>query len=479
MTAYGQKIIKVLLGPLLFLLIYFGFEIEGLSDQGRAVLASTAWIGWWWMTEAIAIEATALLPILLFPLLGVLPIKETTFPYAHPLIFLFLGGFIIALAIEKWNLHTRIALNIILLIGSKPSQVVLGFMIATGFLSMWISNTASTLMMLPIGLSVIANLNGDKRFSKSLLLAIAYSASIGGMATLVGTPPNIVFASVVKESLGIEISFGEWMLFGLPFSICMIALTWFVLTKVLYRSGDNQSRDLGIQVKLDNLGRLSAEEKRVLVIFGLVAFSWISREYVLNRFIPALDDTIIAIAGAMLLFIIPDTKGGKLLDWKTTKKIPWGVLLLFGGGLSIANAFIKTDLATWIGNSLNHLQAVPLLLVIVVIVTLVNFLTELTSNVATASMVLPILAALAIAMHIHPYYLMVGAILAASCAFMLPVATPPNAIVFGSGHLTMKDMIRAGVFLNMLSILLITLFVYIIMPLLWDIGITPIFSGIK
>lgn len=467
-----QKAISLILGPLLFLVVYFILDLDGLSDEGRAVLATTCWVGLWWMTEAIAIEATAFLPIVLLPLTGAVSMKESTFPYANPLVFLFLGGFLIALAIEKHQLHKRIALNIIHQVGTNPNRIILGFMIATAFLSMWISNTATTLMMVPIAVSVIGHIKSGKRFSKALLLAIAYSASIGGMATLVGTPPNIVFAGVIRDTFQVEISFVEWMAFGLPFAIGMLILTWWVLTRLIFRFQNSSSTEQSIiQDKLKELGQMSVNEKRVLVVFAFTAFCWISRTYLLNLFVPLLNDTLIAMIGGLLLFVIPDTEGKKLLSWDETKKLPWGVLMLFGGGLSIANAFVQTDLANWIGSLMNELNGITLILLILIIAALVNFLTEFTSNVATASMVLPILAALAIAVHVHPYYLMVAAILASSCAFMLPVATPPNAIVFGSRKLEIKDMIKSGLLLNLLSILLITAFVYFIMPLIWDLDV--------
>lgn len=471
------KFIGKMLGPIAFALVYFVFPPDGLSIEGRGVLATTVWIGIWWMTEAVPIEATALLPMVLFPLLGAMDMKSTTFPYAHPLIFLFLGGFMIALAIERWDLHKRIALNIISILGSNPRQLILGFMIATGFLSMWISNTATTLMMIPIGISVISNLKRDERFSKALPLAIAYSASIGGMSTLIGTPPNIVFAGVVKDTFGVEVNFMNWMMIGLPFSTLLIAITWLVITRFSFKiSADQTLADSGIKEKLAELGRMTTEEKRVLVVFLVTAFCWMSRTYILNPIIPGLNDTTIAIFGGLLLFLIPDSRNGKLLDWNIMKKVPWGVLILYGGGLTLANAFAKTDLAVWIGNLLNHWGNLELFILILLIVAAVNFLTEITSNIATASMVLPILAALAISIDTHPYYLMVGAILAASCAFMLPVATAPNAIAFSSGTIRMRDMIKVGIVLNLLSILLITFVVYIIMPLIWTLDISQFLS---
>lgn len=471
------RLVGRVLGPSAFLVIYFGLPLDGLSQEGRGVLATTAWVGIWWMTEAIPIEASALLPMILFPMLGALDMKSTTFPYAHPLIFLFLGGFMIAIAIERWNLHKRIALNIISVLGSNPRQLILGFMIATGFLSMWISNTATTLMMIPIGLSVITNLKEDKRFSKALPLAIAYSASIGGMATLIGTPPNIVFAGIVKDTFGVEVNFMDWMMIGLPFSILMIAISWLVITRMSFKiSSDVSLMDSGIHEKLQELGKMSVEEKRVLAVFLFTAFCWMSRTYLLNPIIPALNDTSIAIFGGLILFLIPSTGEDRLLDWKMMSKVPWGVLVLYGGGLSMANAVAQTDLAQWIGNLLNHWGTIDLVLLILMIVAAVNFMTEITSNIATASMVLPILAALAISIGAHPYYLMVGAILAASCAFMLPVATAPNAIAFASGTIRMRDMIKVGVLLNILSVLIITFVVYVIMPRVWTLDIASFLS---
>ncbi|SMD33987.1 solute carrier family 13 (sodium-dependent dicarboxylate transporter), member 2/3/5 [Reichenbachiella faecimaris] len=475
-----RKLIGKTLGPASFIILFFFLPLDGLSEEGRAVLATTAWVGIWWMTEAIPIEATALLPMVLFPLTGAVDMRSTTFPYAHPLIFLFLGGFMIAIAIEKWNLHKRIALNIISLLGSNPSQLILGFMIATGFLSMWISNTATTLMMIPIGLSVIANLDENKNFAKALPLAIAYSASIGGMATLIGTPPNIVFAGIVKDTFGVEVNFMEWMIIGLPFSILMIGITWLVITKYAFKiSPDMNLSNAGINERLAELGKMSAEEKRVLAVFSFTAICWMSRTYLLNPILPGLNDTTIGVFGGLCLFLIPNTEGGKLLNWQLMSKVPWGILVLYGGGLSIANAVAKTDLAAWIGALLNTWGNLELVLLISLIVAAVNFMTEITSNIATASMVLPILAALAISIDTHPYYLMVGAILAASCAFMLPVATAPNAIAFSAGTVKMKDMIKVGILLNILSILLITLIVYVIMPIVWTLDISLFLSSLK
>ena len=466
------KLIGLISGPLVFALIFFLFPTEGLSSEGKGVLACTCWIAIWWMTEAIPVEATALLPIILFPITGSLDIKSTTFPYGNPLIFLFLGGFIIAIAIERWNLHRRIALTIINIIGTNPRKVILGFMIATGFLSMWISNTASTLMMVPIGLSVISNMNSSIHFSKALLLSIAYSASIGGMATLIGTPPNIVFAGVVKNTFGVDIGFFDWMLLGIPFSMVLVVITWYFLSHIAFKIDSKETDNSTIREKIKEMGRITPEEKRVLIVFLFTAICWMGRKYPISLWIPQTNDTIIAIAGGISLFMIPDSNGGKLVQWKHMSKLPWGVLMLFGGGLSIANAFVKTDLANWLGSQLYTFNTLPLLFLVIIIAAMVNFLTEVTSNVATASMILPILAALAVSINIHPYYLMVGAILASSCAFMLPIATPPNAIIFSSEHIQMRDMIKTGFFINLISIVLISLFVYFLMPKIWHLDMS-------
>lgn len=472
----NTKNVGLILGPALFCALQFFIPIEGLSLEGKAVMAVTAWVGIWWVTEAIPIEATSLMPIILFPVTGALDIKSTTFPYANPLIFLFLGGFMIALAIEKWNLHKRIALSIIVFIGTDPAKIILGFMVATGFLSMWISNTATTLMMIPIGISVIGHIADKEKFAKALMLSIAYSASIGGMATLIGTPPNIVFAGIVRDTFQVDVNFVNWMLLTTPFSVLLIAISWFVITKIIYPvKTDDTSSVNEIKENLIALGKISTEEKRVLLVFVFTALAWISRSFILNQFIPGINDTIIGMTGGLMLFIIPSSKKAeKLIDWAIMKKVPWGILILFGGGLSIAGGFVKTDLAQWIGIQFNNLNTLDLFILIIAVVTLVNFLTEITSNIATASMILPILAALSISIQIHPYSLMVGAILASSCAFMLPVATAPNAIVFGSGHIKMKDMIRTGIWLNIISVIIIALFVYFLMPWIWDLNLTTI-----
>lgn len=476
--------VGLVLGPLAFLGILFFFRPEGLEPEARAVLASTAWIAIWWITEAMPIEATALLPMVLFPLTGALDIQSTTTSYAHRLIFLYVGGFFLAIAIEKWGLHRRIALNIIHVIGANITSIIMGFMIATAALSMWISNTATSVMMLPIGMAIVAQLTNnpascerDKdKFGKALMLAIAYSASIGGVATLVGTPPNIVLAGVVQELYGVEISFARWLAFGLPISIILLVLCWFYLTRFAFKFENNilpGGRE-EIDRQLHECGKMSFEEKMVLGVFAATAFAWISRAFFQKQLglFPRLDDTIIAMSAGIVMFLLPAReKSTALLRWRDTQKLPWGIVLLFGGGMALAEGFKASGLAGWIGSQMTLLDGVSLILLILILIAAVNFLTEITSNLATTSMLLPILAPMALAINVHPFILMVSATVAASCAFMLPVATPPNAVVFGSGYLRIPDMVRTGLWMNLISILLLTFFAYVVLPMVW--GLNP------
>ncbi|SHJ45749.1 solute carrier family 13 (sodium-dependent dicarboxylate transporter), member 2/3/5 [Maribacter aquivivus] len=476
------KLLGLVLGPLLFILILFFFHPVGLSEQANAVLASTVWIAIWWITEAIPIAVTALLPLVLFPLSGGLELSATSGSFGHKYVFLYMGGFIIAIAIEKWNLHRRIALNIINFIGSDVRKIILGFMVATAFLSMWISNTATAVMMLPIGLAIIKQLEDNpdtvedenKTFGKALMLAIAYSASIGGVATLIGTPPNLVLAGVVFDTYGYEIAFMQWFAFGLPISIILIFICWKYLTKYAFQfkqksfPGGKQE----IQRLLSNLGKISYEEKVVAFVFALTAFCWITRSILLQKILPGLDDTIIAIFFAIVLFLIPSKeKGEQLINWEEAVKMPWGIILLFGGGMALAKGFEVSGLAVWIGSQMTTLAGLPIIVLILVLIAAVNFLTEITSNLATTAMLLPVLAPMALTIDVHPFVLMVGAAVAASCAFMLPVATPPNAVVFGSGYLRIPDMVSKGFFMNIISIIILTFFVYFVLPELWDISI--------
>ena len=476
----NENILGLILGPILFLVIMIFVDAEGLSFEAKCILASTAWMAIWWVTECVPISVTALLPIVLFPLTGGMDLATTTAAYGHKLVFLFVGGFLIALAIEKWHLHKRLALNIIRVTGSNKSRVILGFMLATAFLSMWISNTATSIMILPVGLAIISQLKDDPKtvenenevFGKSLMIAIAYSASIGGMATLIGTPPNMVLAGVVEESYGIKLNMFDWMKFGVPLSSFLLFICWLYLTKIAFKF-KNEEFSAGkeeILRQINKLGKFSNEEIKVLVVFTLTALGWIFRGSIETIF-PMIDDTIIAIFFAVTLFIIP-TKNQKtnttLLVWNDTVKLPWGILILFGGGMAIASAFGKSGLALWIADLLTNLNDVSLFLIILIIVTSINLLTEVTSNMATTAMLLPVLVTIALAIDVHPYFLLVAATLAASCAFMLPISTPPNAVVFGSGFLKIEDMFKKGVWMNLISIITITLVVYYSLPYVFE-----------
>jgi len=470
--------IGLVLGPTLFVLTLLFFHPEGLSKEANAILASTLWIAVWWITEAIPIAVTALLPIVLFPLTGGLALKSTTAAFGHRYIFLYIGGFMIAIAIERWNLHKRIALSIINFIGTDVTRIILGFMLATAFMSMWISNTATSVMMLPIGMAIIAQLKDNPStiedenliFGKALMLAIAYSASIGGMATLIGTPPNLVLAGIVQELYGVEISFSQWFMFGLPISMVLLFLCWQYLTRFAFKFKQKTFPGGKAEIKrlLNELGKISYEEKVVLVVFVTTALLWIFRAQ-LQYFIPKLDDTIIAMMSGITLFLLPvKNRTRKIITWEEAVKMPWGVILLFGGGMALAAGFQSSGLAKWLGTQITLLQGVHLFLLVIFIIASVNFLTEITSNLATTAMLLPVLAPMALSLGVHPYMLMVAATVAASCAFMLPVATPPNAVVFGSGYLRIPDMVSKGIWMNLLSIILLSLIVYFLLPMLWD-----------
>lgn len=475
-----KKLLSLLSGPFLFSLIYFLGPFSELSNKGQLVMGAAFWMAAWWTTEAVPIAITAMLPLILFPFIGVMTLKVTGATYGHPMIFLFVGGFMIAKTIEKWKLHTRIALYIILKIGHEPRSIILGFMIATAFLSMWISNTATTIMMIPISLAIIEQLQDNSanlpEFTKPLLLSIAYAASIGGIATLIGTPTNVIFAGVYFEKFGIKISFANWMLFAAPIATLLLFLCWYYLTHIAFKlpaTASNNNHTAAIEAFQKKLGPISYEEKAIMSIFGLVSFCWITRSFLLTPFIPNLTDPIIALIGVFLLFIIPvknksiqkNISHQTLLDWQTAVTIPWGIILLFGGGLSLAKAFNDSGLASWIGMNITSFSSLPILVLLLLLIASVNFLTEITSNIATVSMILPILSGLQLSGEGAHLTLMIGATLAASCAFMLPVATAPNAIVFGSGHLEIKDMIKAGFGFNILSIILFCFYVYWIVPI--------------
>ena len=484
------RLLGLVLGPISFFLILSFFHPEGLSKEANAVLATTIWIAIWWITEAIPIAVTALLPLVLFPLSGGLDLPTTSGSFGHKYVFLYMGGFIIAIAIEKWNLHKRIALNIINFIGSDIRKIILGFMMATAFLSMWISNTATAVMMLPIGIAIIKQLRDNPDtiedenliFGKALMLGIAYSASIGGVATLIGTPPNLVLAGVVLDTYGYEITFMQWFTFGLPISIILLFICWKYLTRYAFSfkqtefPGGKEENKRQLQL----LGKISYEEKSVGFIFAFTAFCWITRSFLLQQFLPGLDDTIIAICFAIVLFLIPArNRKEQLINWEEAVQMPWGIILLFGGGMALAKGFEVSGLAVWIGSQMTSLSGLSIIVLILVLIAAVNFLTEITSNLATTAMLLPVLAPMALTINVHPFALMVGAAVAASCAFMLPVATPPNAVVFGSGYLRIPDMVKKGLFMNIISILILTLFVYLALPVLWDFVIEGFPNSLK
>jgi len=476
-----KRKIGLFLGPLMFIIIILFFHPEGLNKPSNAILASAVWVAIWWITEALHLAVTALLPILLFPLSGGMALKATTASYGHKYIFLFIGGFILAIAIEKWSLHKRIALTIIKIVGTNVINIILGFMIATAFLSMWISNTATAVMILPVGMAIILQLKDNPDtivdenliFGKALMLAIAYSASIGGMATLIGTPPNLVLAGVVQESYGVEITFFQWFVFGFPISVLFLFIAWVYLTKFAFKFKQKEFPGGSAEIikQLKALGDITFEEKMIFAVFILTAFAWISRSFLLQKIAPEIDDTIIAICAAMVLFLLPSSRKGKpIMSWNDAVKLPWDILLLFGGGMALALGFESSGLALWIGNQIIALSTVPLILLLFILIASVNFITEITSNLATTAMLLPVLVSLANAIGVHPYLLLVSATVAASCAFMLPVATPPNAVVFGSGYLKIGDMIKKGIWMNIITIILLTLIVYYVLPLLWDLS---------
>jgi sodium-dependent dicarboxylate transporter 2/3/5 len=462
LNIFKLKWLQLLVGPLLFVLLGYLLPFHEMSSNSRLTLGIVAWMAFWWITEVVAIEATALLPLILFPIFGILDLKSAAIPYAHPYIFLFFGGFILALAIEKWDLHKRIAVHIIRFVGTKPKQLIGGVMVATAFLSMWISNTATAVMMLPIALSVIKELamGENSKFSESMLLGVAYSASIGGMATIIGTPPNLVFVGFMEQKLGRVVSFSDWIVWALPLAAILLFITWFLLTyKLRIKGGADQT----YQKIAQGLPAITKEEKRVLYVFVLTAFAWITRSWLIEPYFPFVDDTLIAMVSALILFILPSSQGVSLIQWKDTKKLSWGSLILFGGGLSLASAFDKSGLAQWMTEWISTWNQFPNWLIILIVLAFMNFLTELTSNLAATVVVLPLLLPMAINMGIDPYYFLAGVAISASAAFMLPVATPPNTLVFSSGHVSIKKMIQVGFRLNLLSILCIFIFVEFLM----------------
>lgn len=465
-------------GLILFAIMATSEPPEDLSTEGWYTAAAAVLMAIWWIFEVIPIPVTALIPLALFPLLGISDIAVTAAPYANPMIFLFMGGFIIAIAMQEWGLHKRIAYNIISIIGSNPRSIILGFMISAAFMSMWVSNTAATMMMLPIALSVIEITKNSTdipdvrnhygNFGIALMLALAYAANIGGLGTIIGTPTNALMVGFVNEAYNIEITFLQWMVVGIPLVIIGLPVIFLFLVNISFpvRFKSLPGGKEYIDREVDKLGRISRPELMVAFVFALVAMLWITRPLI-ELYIPGISDAGIAILGSILIFGCPvNVRTGRfLLSWKSASMLPWGILLLFGGGLTLAAAIQRTGLAGWIGEHLTIVNVLPLSFVILIVAGVVIFLTELTSNTATAAAFLPVMGTLAIGLDQDPLLFTVTATLSASCAFMLPVATPPNAIVYGSGVMNISHMIRAGLLLNLFFILIITLFSRYFIPI--------------
>jgi len=490
---YPDRVKKYALVISILLFFYMIFFVD--LDPGNVNVTRAAAVAMvmaiLWMTEAIPLAATALLPVCLFPILGVMDGKEVAPLYFNSIIFLFIGGFVVALAMEKWNLHKRIALKILLMVGTRPKRILLGFMGSTWFLSMWVSNTATAMMMVSIAIAVIIKFEDlyseekVKKFSIGLLLGVAYSASIGGLATLIGTPPNLSLVRIYQIYFpeAPEISFSSWFIFAFPISLTFLIIVWVVLSFLFCR--DNTESEAAKNIfkdEYEKLGKRSYEETMVLLVFVSMAFLWLTRsdinlgswlfrgwasrlsDWGILSNVSFIDDGTVAITMALILFMIPSKNGEthfKIMDWKIASKIPWHIILLFGGGFALASGFKESGLSSWIGSNLGDLGSLHPILMIAIVCTLLTFMTELTSNTGSVEMILPILAGIAVTLNISPLLLMIPAALSASCAFMLPVATPPNAIVFGSGRVQIRDMVRAGIIFNLIGIVLVVIFIYL------------------
>jgi len=470
LIALVVKQIARIAGPLLFLIVLF-LPHQGVDEPSWRVLALAAWMLVWWLSETVNLAVTALLPLVLLPLLGVMPLNDVAPNYANPLVYLFFGGFILALAIEKWNLHKRIALNIIRITGTSTMRIFLGLMIATAFLSMWISNTATAVMMLPIALTVVDLVETEKnsKLAVIVLIGLAWSASIGGMATLIGSPPNLVLAGFMKEEFNREIYFSDWIAFGLPLAMALLAAAFITLSMLMPRKQRLNGSDetaLLLDEELKKLGPLSVGEKRVLFVFVTTAIAWIFRKQIVDLTgLDELSDTAIALLAGIFLFVTPSGEANheRLLVWKDTQRLEWGILILFGGGLALASAIQQSTWVSRIGDLIRDMGIESPFALIIIITILGVFLTEIVSNLALVTALLPLIAALALGSNVDVYDLALPLTLGASCAFMLPMATPPNAIVFSSGRLTVATMAKYGFWMNVLSIGTIILLMYIMM----------------
>ncbi|MFN3975190.1 MAG: SLC13 family permease [Dehalococcoidia bacterium] len=453
----GRQSLGLVLGPTLFALTLL-LAPEGLEWKPRAVAALTLWMATWWLAEALPLAATALLPLLMLPLMGVAPMETLASRYADPIIFLLIGGFLIATAIERWGLHRRFAWGVLRLVGTRPRLVLGGVMFVTASLSGWISNTATTMLVLPVATSIIGTMvegQERERFASALLLGVAYSATIGGVGTLVGTAPNLIFSGAYRSLTGREVSFLEWMNYGLPLALLMWMAAWLYL-------GFGYTRDAGrgghlFKIAPIDTGPWTREQGLVLAVFLSVALLWVTRPF-WGKGWPLLTDASIAIGGAVALFLLPARGGSRLLGTGEIKDLPWDVVLLLGGGLALAHAFTASGLDTWLAGKLTALQGLPPALVIAVVVAVIVFATELASNTAIASITLPVAGSLALSLGVDPFPLMLAVTFAASLAFMLPVGTPPNAIVFGTGRFTLTDMAKAGWWMNLISVAIITIY---------------------
>lgn len=478
------------LGPALFALFYFVPGLTGLEDAPRAVLAVTLWVATWWITEAMPIPATSLTPLVLLPLTGGTDETTAATAYANPIVFMYMGGFTIALAIQKWNLHKRIAMTVIRMVGTKGHRIMLGVILATAGLSMWISNAATALMMLPIGLALIEEVKEKRffadekdlhRFAKGLLLAIAYAASIGGLATLIGSVPNAVFAAQAEIHLDIRVSFAEWFVFAFPLTLLMLLFLYLYLSRVQFRISEQPdvSSDFATD-QLKRLGAMSYEEKTVLAIFAVVGALWMTIGFIPEEWNIPVTDTTISIFGAVSMFLLPakqlqennsgELRRGGILVWKDMTELPWGILLLFGGGLSLAAAFEESGLTPWFGELLGGLEVLPYAAIVVAVAFIVLFMTEIMSNTAVSNMLIPVSVGLALGMGIDPFAIMAIVALTSSMAFMLPISTPPNAAVFSSEYLTIDDMIKAGFWMNVASLVFVSLFILLWQPVVLSSG---------